>query len=67
MVNALLCHQLLVSALLRDLSLGDNGDLVGVFDGGETMCDDQRGAAAAELVQRLLNEDLGGVVKRLYE
>ena len=51
-------------ALLDDPALGDDGDLVGVLDGGQPVRDDQRGAPAAQLVECLLDQDLGGVVQR---
>ena len=51
-------------ALLDDVTVGDDGDLVGIFDGGETVSDHDGGSALAELVQCLLDHDLGGVVKR---
>ena len=53
-----------MAALLDDAAARDDGDLVGVLDGGEAVGDHQRGAALAQLVQRALDHDLGGVVKR---
>ena len=36
-VAAAQCHQLIVIALLHDLAVGENDDVVGVADGGETV------------------------------
>ena len=53
-----------MGATLDDAAVLHDDDLVGVFDGGEPMRDDQRRAIAHELDQRLLDAPLGFVVER---
>ena len=52
-------HQLVVVALLFDLAVGEDDDVVGVTDGGETVGDHEHGADVHHLLQRVLNEHLG--------
>ena len=57
-------HELVVGALLNDLPLGDDGDLVRALDGREPMGDDDGGAAPAQLVKGALDLHLGGFFKK---
>ena len=50
-------------SLLHDAPVRDHRDLVGVLDGGKTVSHHDGGAALAQLVQSLLDQDLGGVVQ----
>ena len=43
LINTGLFHQFLMSAMLRDPSVADDQNLVGVLDGVQTVGDDQQG------------------------
>src|SRR5947209_3886491 len=58
-VDAALCQQLLVAALLDDLPVVHDQDRVGVADGREPVCDYEAGAALAQPGHGLLDQDLG--------
>jgi hypothetical protein len=53
-----------VCALLGDAAVLDHDDPVGVAHGREAMRDDERGPAAEDATQRVLDEDLGSRVHR---
>src|SRR5258705_8594943 len=63
-VAPVVAQQLVVLAGLHHMAVVDHQDAVGVHDGGEPMRDRQRGAAAAELCDRLLDVALGLGVER---
>ena len=48
---------------LNDLSVDDDGNLVGAADGGKPVRHHERGSTLAKLVERLLNEHFCGVVE----
>ena len=52
-----------MSALFYKSALVDNGDFVGILDGGKAVGNDDGRSAAAQLVKRLLYKYLGGVVE----
>src|SRR5436189_3311693 len=52
-------QQLFVFSRLDDLAAIEDDDLVRAADRRETMCDDERRAAAHQVVERLLHEPLG--------
>ena len=52
-----------MAALLLDLAPGHHRDLVGILDGGKPVGHHQGGAALAQLVQGLLDENFRGVVQ----
>mgnify|MGYP001046906063 CR=1 FL=1 len=55
LINTGLFHQLLMSAMLRDPSVADDQNLVGVLDGVQTVGDDQQGLTLYQLRDGLLN------------
>ena len=55
-VFSLLTQKLLMIALLHDLTLGQQNDVVRVLDGGKAVGNDQHGAEVFHLFQRILNE-----------
>ena len=57
-VSSPLLQQLLVVALLHDLAVGQENDVVRVLDGAETVCNDQHGADVLHLLQRILDQQL---------
>src|SRR4051794_17779433 len=63
-VSATTIHELRVRAALHDAPLFHHDDFVGVLDGAQAMCDDERGAIAHELDERLLDATLRLVVER---
>ena len=70
-VDALLLHQFLVSALLHSLAFTHHHDAVRVIDGGEAVSDHDAGPALPGLVQGLLHHLLalcvqgrGGLVQQ---
>ena len=52
-----------VSALFDNLTMIENNDHVSVFNGGQTMGDDQNGAVLAESFQSILNGAFRLIVK----
>ena len=46
-VNAVLCDQLLVASLLCDLTVGNNGNLIGILDGGKSVRHHKSGSSAS--------------------
>ena len=58
-VAALEMEQLLMGALLNDLAVGQQNDVVRMLDGGQAVCHNQHGADVFHLLQRVLNEQLG--------
>src|SRR5690606_34581968 len=63
LVAAVRGQQFLVAALFDDAPLLDHQDPVGGADGGEPVRDDDGGAPAQRLGQRLLHRGLGGGVQ----
>ena len=63
-IQPLARHQFGVRALLGDAALLHDDDAVGVFDGGQAVRDDQRGAVLHQPGQRLLDETLRFRVER---
>src|SRR5437879_2326270 len=57
-IEAVLRDQLVVTADLGDAPLVNDDDAVGVAHGGQAMRDDEHGAAAHEVGQRLLHHEL---------
>ena len=55
LINTGLFHQLLMSAMLRDPSVADDQNLVGVLDGVQTVGDDQQGLTLYQFGDSLLN------------
>ena len=53
-----------MGALLDELAMMEDADAVRLLDGGEAMGDDETGAVGAEVFKGLLDETLGGVIKR---
>ena len=52
-------QQLLVVALFDDLTVGQQDDVVGMLDGGQTVGNDQHGADVLHLFQRILDQQFG--------
>ena len=56
-------------AILMGVTLGSyaairhNSDLVGILDGGQSVCDNERRSALAECVKCLLDQNFGRIVK----
>ena len=50
-VDTVFGQQLVVSAPFLDAVVVDDDDLIGVFDGGQTVGDDQAGTAFGQLFQ----------------
>ena len=63
-IQPLLRHQLIVVALLDGMPVLQHDDPVGAADGGQTVRDNDAGAALKELRQRLLDQHLGIAVDR---
>src|SRR5688572_22176222 len=57
-VESVVGEQLVVTASLGDLPLVDHDDAVGVAHGGQTVGDDEHGAAAHEIGESLLHHEL---------
>ena len=55
-VPALLVQELLMGALLHDLAVGQDDDVVGVLDGAQAVSHDQHGADVLHLFQGVLDE-----------
>ena len=55
-IVSLVAQQLLMGALLQNLTMGQDDDVVGVLDGGQTVCHDQHGADGLHPLQRVLNQ-----------
>ena len=49
-------QQRLMRAFFEDLSVVDDNNLVGIFDGGKTMSDHESGAIFQQRFHRLLNQ-----------
>ena len=62
-VDAAACDQLRVRALLHQAAFVEHQHLVGVFDGGQAMRDDQCGAVRHEVFQGVLHQAFGFVVE----
>ena len=54
-IHAFLVQKLLVIALLADLSIRQNNDIVRVLDRGQTVRNDQHGADVLDLFQGILD------------
>ena len=63
-IDAAGCDQLIVAALLDQLTALEDEDAVGVADGGQAVGDDDGGAANGDLFERALDEGFGLVVDR---
>lgn len=63
-IETVFCHQLVVASLLYNFPFSDDGDLVGVFDCGETMRNNEGRPALTEFIERLLDQDFRGIIKR---
>lgn len=63
-INTAGCDQVIVTALLDELTVFQDEDAVGVADGGQAMGDDNGGASYRNLLERALDEGLGLVVDR---
>src|SRR5678816_3647488 len=63
-VDALACHELGVGAVLGEPAALEHEDLVGVTNGGETVCDDERGASLEKAIHRFLYQRLTLAVER---
>ena len=57
-VFSLQCKQLLVIALLHDLTLTQQDNIICVLNGGKTVGNDEHGADIFHLLQGVLNKDL---------
>src|SRR5207253_7786817 len=57
-------EQLLVCPALDDHALVEHDDFVGTDDGGEPVCDDERGAVSRHPVERVLDFLFGMAVER---
>src|SRR5262249_18367337 len=62
-VASALAEQLLVGAALHDLAALQDQDLVGALDGGEAVRDHERGPAAAQRAQSILDHALALAVE----
>src|ERR1700683_2104393 len=58
-VDAALREKFLVGALFAQAAFVEDEDAVGVLDGAEAVCDDERRAAAEQTVQSLANLEFG--------
>ena len=58
-VDAALGEQFLMGALFAEASFVEDEDSVGVLNGAEAMCDDERGAAAEQTVERFADLEFG--------
>ena len=56
-------YQVVVLTKLNNTSVGDNRYAIRVFYSRETVSNNDGGSSLAKLVQRLLNQNFGGVVK----
>ena len=63
-IGTLTVEQFLMRALFDNAGLVDNNNAIGMLNGGQAMGDDQSGAAARQLGQRLLNGQFGGGIER---
>ena len=63
-IGAVEGDELVMRALLGNAAIGHHGNFIGVFDGGQAVSHHQRGAAVAQIIQRGLDKDFGGVVQR---
>ena len=62
-VDAVFFEKLLVRAAFGDAAVGNDDDLACGADGGQAVCDDERGAVLCQLVKRVLDLRLGQRVK----
>ena len=54
-VEAVLGHEFVVVAAFDDVAITDDQDYVGIFDGGETVGNDEGGSAFGKFVDGLLD------------
>ena len=63
-IQAVGMQQLGVRALLADLAIGNHHHTVGMFDGGQAVCNHDGGAPAHQLAQGFLHQPFRFVVQR---
>ena len=61
-INAALCEEFLVRALLAQAALVKYEDAIGVLYGAQAVCDDNGGAAGKQPIERRANHQLGAGV-----
>ena len=53
------CQKLLMISLLQNFSFGEDNDVVGMLDRGQTMCHDKHGSDISHFLQGILDQKLG--------